>query len=127
MYNIGIDLVYSKRLEKDKNNDAFLNRIFNDQEIKYIKKRNYNINTIAGLFASKEAFLKSIKKGINNYSLKDIEVVHDDNNAPSIVLHNELYDLYKDYHISLSISHDGDYATAIVLLFLDKFNNIDKD
>ena len=113
---IGIDLVEINRFEKIKNDDNFMNKVFNKNEINYIKDRNYNLATIAGLYASKEAFLKTIKKGINNYSLKDIEVYHDDNNAPYIKLHNELKE-YNDKNISLSISHDGDYAIAILFVF----------
>ena len=115
MYSIGIDLIKQDRFDKLKNNETFMNNTFNDSELEYIKLSNYNNTTIAGLFAAKEAFLKSIKKGINNYSLKDIEVLHDDNKAPYIKLHNELYNLYKN-NISVSISHDGDYTTSIVLI-----------
>ena len=112
----GIDLVEINRFESLKNDDNFMNKIFNVSEIDYIKKRNYNLDTIAGLYASKEAFLKAIKKGINNYSLKDIEVYHDDNNAPYIKLHNELKE-FNDKNISLSISHDGNYAIAVLFVF----------
>lgn len=112
---IGTDLVEIKRFEKLKINEAFINKIFNENEIDYIKKRNYNTATMAGLYASKEAFLKAIKKGINNYSLKDIEICHDDNGAPFIVLHNELKE-FNNKNISLSISHDGDYVIAILLI-----------
>ena len=117
MYSIGIDLIKSDRFEKLKDNSTFMNNTFNDSELEYIETSNYNSTTIAGLFASKEAFLKAIKKGINNYSLKDIEVLHDDNKAPYIKLHNELNNLYKN-NISVSISHDGDYTTSIVLIEL---------
>ena len=116
MHSIGIDLIKHDRFDKLKRNLSFINKIFNENEIKYIEKAKYSSNTIAGLYASKEAFLKSIKKGINNYSLKDIEIIHDSNNAPSIILHNELKELYDKYNISLSISHDGEYTTAIVLI-----------
>ena len=115
MISNGIDLVYIKRFEKCIDDNTFLNSIFNEQEIEYIKKHK-TLDTIAGLFAAKEAMLKALKKGINNYSLKDIEISHDSNNAPYIILHGNIE---KDYHInniSLSISHDGDYAVAIVLL-----------
>ena len=116
MHSIGIDLIKNSRFNDLINNKSFLNKVFNNNELDYIKQSNYSINTISGLYAAKEAFLKAIKKGINNYSLKDIEVIHDNNNAPSIILHNELNKLYNDYNISLSISHDGDYTTAIVLI-----------
>ena len=83
---------------------------FNDDEIKYI---NNNITTLAGLYSSKEALLKSLKSGINNYSLKDIEIVHNENKAPSFIFHHELKFL-NNKNISLSISHDGEYAISMV-------------
>ena len=118
MYSIGIDLIKHTRFEKLKKNLLFLEKVFNKSELDYIEKRYFNNSTIAGLYAAKEAFLKSIKKGINDYSLKDIEIMHDDNNAPYVELHNELKKLYNRNSISISISHDGDYTTSICLIEL---------
>lgn len=116
MQSVGIDLVNINRFDKLKDKDKFINKIFTNNELVYINKHNNSNETVAGIYSSKEAFLKAIKKGINNYSLKDIEVLHDDNGAPYITLHNELKELYKDLDISLSISHDGEYATSVVII-----------
>ncbi len=115
MHSVGIDLLYVNRFEKYKNNQKFLNKIFTDTELNFLKGKNYNNHTMAGIFCAKEAFLKSIKKGIDSYSLKDIEVVHDESGAPELLLHNEL-NKYNSCNISVSISHDNEYATAIVLI-----------
>ena len=111
----GIDLVKIDSFTKLMDNETFINNNFNESEINYLHD-HYSTQTLAGLYASKEALLKALKKGINNYSLKDIEIIHDDNNAPSILLHNSLKNDFDIKHISLSISHDGNYATAIVLI-----------
>ena len=118
MIRNGIDIIYINRFEKYIDDTNFLNSIFNDSEIEYIKEHK-SLDTIAGLFAAKEAMLKALKKGINNYSLKDIEVLHDANKAPYIVLHNEIKKDYNLDNISLSISHDKEYAIAIVTLILE--------
>ena len=118
MISNGIDIIYINRFEKFIDDTNFLNSIFNDSEIEYIKKHK-KLDTIAGLFAAKEAMLKALKKGINNYSLKDIEILHDSNKAPYIVLHNEIKKDYNIDNISLSISHDKEYAIAIVTLILE--------
>ncbi len=114
----GVDLVLISRFESIKNNKRFLDNNFLESEITYMEKCSWNAATAAGIFAAKEAFLKAIKKGINNYSLKDIEVLHNDDGAPYIVLHSELLQLVDSNNICLSISHDGDYAIAFVLLSL---------
>ncbi len=116
MASIGIDILKIDRIEKIKSKEKFMNNIFNIKEIEYINKKNNRNDTIAGLYCAKEAFLKAIKKGIDYYSLKDIEVSHNEDGAPFIILHNELEKKYKNIDISLSISHDGEYATAIVLI-----------
>ena len=107
MISNGIDIVKIDRFKDLVNNETFMNKNFNENEIKYI---NNNIQTLAGLYAAKEAFLKALKKGINNYSLKDIEIVHDDNKAPSFIFHNN----FNIDNVSVSISHDGEYAISIV-------------
>ncbi len=112
----GIDLINIKKFTKILAKTNLLNKCFTQNELEYIKKTNNNISTIAGLFASKEAFLKSLNKGINNYDLKDIEILHNKDNSPYINISNKIKkDIdYKD--ISLSISHDGNYAIAIVTI-----------
>ena len=110
MISNGIDIVKVDRFKNLINNETFMKKNFNDNEIKYI---NNNFTTLAGLYSSKEALLKALKMGINNYSLLDIEIVHNENKAPSFIFHNELKNL-NTYNISLSISHDGDYAISIV-------------
>lgn len=115
MISNGIDLVKIDRFKDLINNNRFMMDNFNEREISYI---NNNIETLAGMYAAKEAFLKSIKKGINDYSLKDIEIVHDSNRAPSFVFYNELSNIDTS-DVSLSISHDGEYAIASVL-FLNR-------
>ena len=115
--NIGTDIVKINRFKKLSTNKTFMNKVFLHDELQYIESKNYNIDTIAGLFAAKEAFLKAIKMGINNYSLKDIQISHDNNNAPYILLHSTLKNILINKHIDLSISHDGNYAIAIVIIF----------
>ncbi len=114
---IGVDLVYIDRFINLKENLSFMKKIFNYDELKYIESKNNSTATICGLYASKEAFLKSIKMGINNFPLKDIEIYHDDNNAPFIKLHNTLYEKYKNKKFDISISHDKDYAIATVIAY----------
>ena len=113
MISNGIDIVKIDRFNNIKEKTTLLNNIFNKKEIEYIESSGYNSSTVAGMFACKEATLKPIKKGINDYSLKDIEISHNENNAPFIILHNSLKELYDETKFSISISHDGDYSISI--------------
>ena len=57
--------------------------------------------------------------GINNYSMLDIEIIHDNNRAPYIKLHGQLKKTYSNIeNMSLSISHDDYYAIAIVTILI---------
>ena len=110
MISNGIDLVKVDRFDKLKSNNSFMNSIFTEEEIEYIKFRNNDSSTIAGMFAAKEAFLKALKKGIDYCPFKDIKISRDSDNIPFIIFNNN-----QDINnISLSISHDGEYAIAIV-------------
>ena len=115
--NIGVDIIKSDRFNELINNDVFLTKYFTKKEINYIKSRDNNLMTIAGIYAAKEALLKSLKKGINNYSLIDIEINHDENNAPYINLYNDIKYDYKNKKFDVSISHDGNYVIATVISY----------
>lgn len=105
-FMLGIDIVNIKRIEKiyNKFGKSFLERIFNKDEITYIVNKNYNIETIAGLFAAKEAVSKSMQTGISKISFKDIKIYHE-NNSPYAVVFDKKFDL--------SISHEREYAVAV--------------
>lgn len=109
---IGVDIVDINRFKNINNN--FLVKTFTKDEIKYIESTGSSLSTIAGLYAAKEAFLKAIKKGLQYTELRNIEVYHI-KGAPFIKCHfND--DIISNKTISLSISHDGDYALASVLI-----------
>ena len=112
MMNVGIDLVKIENINKLKK----LEKVFTKNELEYISKHN-SLETIAGLYASKEAMLKSLKLGISSYELLDIEVRHDENNAPYLTFYGNLKKkiVNEQLSFSLSISHDGKYAIAIVI------------
>lgn len=115
MISNGIDIVDISRFDKLKLNSDFMNKIFREEELNYIKDHNNKSETIAGLFSAKEAFLKALKISITTYDLKDIEIKHDTKGAPYIVLHNTISNLELK-SISLSISHDGNYAISSCII-----------
>ncbi len=104
--DVGIDIVYIKRI---KLTDKFIDFVLSENEKKILITRTKKEEFLAGRFAAKEAFLKAHEKGIGEIPLKEIEVLSKDNGAPYISYKG------KNYH-KVSISHDEDYAIAIVNL-----------
>ena len=122
---VGIDIVFVPRIKEQLNKEKFCDKILNSVEKEYvITKKNANedvkAKSVAGFFAAKEAILKAFQVGITNgYGFLDITINHDEFGAPITMLSDKLNNLlklkgYKNIHVS--ISHDGDYATAIAIL-----------
>ena len=81
---------------------------------------------LAVRFAAKKAFMKAwdetffglrppLRKG-DGLDLRDIEVVNDAWGRPALVLHGRVAAALPDAACSVSLSHDGDSAVAVVLL-----------
>lgn len=103
MISIGTDIVEISRIEKSIGNEHFMNRVFTAKELEHCMcAENY-----AGIFAAKEAYFKAVGSGIK-LPLTEIEILHDENGKPYISgIENS----------DLSISHDGDYAVASVVIW----------
>lgn len=118
---VGIDIVKVVRFEKLIDKNSFLEKYFTPQEKEYIFSRPNPAETMAGIYASKEAFLKAVGIGIGGgINLCDIEVLHDHNRRPFIKLTEaiNLENFSKDFqNIDISISHTNDTAVAICLIF----------
>lgn len=123
--SIGIDIVNINRIKKiiEKNRDKFYEKIFTEKEINYIFKRNHKSQTIAGLFASKEAVSKVLGKGIGDINWKDIEILHDNNGKPFLNRNKKIKQNLKKINladIQISISHERNYAIAFAIGYIPK-------
>lgn len=86
MINIGTDIVEIKKIDRIKEKANFYSFFFTQREYDYIKKKKFSSQTIAGIFAAKEAVVKSLKTGFcANLSVKDIEILHDGGDRKSVV------------------------------------------
>jgi len=116
MIGIGIDIIEIERIEKALSKQSnFLSKLFTDYEIEYYKNKGNKAETIAGIFAAKEAVSKVLGKGISGFSWQDIEVKHTQEGGPVIVLKNGALDLARSQGIDrvlVSISHCKTYAVA---------------
>jgi len=126
---VGIDIVKISRIDEAMQNKRFCDKILIESEKEYAFSKSKEITkfgfnsiamTVAGLFASKEAVLKALGVGMKSgYGFKDIEVGHNEKGAPTISLSNKLAKVLKSLKkqgVSISIAHDGEYATAMAIL-----------
>ncbi|WP_339046502.1 holo-[acyl-carrier-protein] synthase [Candidatus Mesenet endosymbiont of Agriotes lineatus] len=122
----GIDIVYIPRIENiwQKYKEKFLARVYNEQEIidshKYSDYR-MQVRHFAKRFAAKEAFVKALGIGFRGINIKDIEISNDKNGRPNITIRNSIPNLLsKNDIIKVSLSDDGDYAIAYVIILQSK-------
>lgn len=116
---VGIDIIEIDRIEKSIEREGFINRIFTDEEIRYLESRGYNPSTVAGSFATKEAVAKALGTGIGKISWQDIVVLRDDGGRPYVDLYGnakELFSSISGRRIHVSISHSRLYAISQVIM-----------
>ncbi|MGB9678797.1 MAG: holo-ACP synthase [Thermoanaerobacteraceae bacterium] len=116
---VGTDIIEIERIKKVyRRKIGFLHRIFTEQEILYLKSRKYNLQNIAGLFSAKESISKVLGTGIYGFSWKDIEILHDKNNAPYVNLYNNAKLIAEKKGIEtikISISHSANNVISFAI------------
>lgn len=114
---IGIDTVLISRIKKAIENAAFTNRVFTAAEQSYCNGKADSAQSYAGIFCAKEAAVKALGIGFGcGIMPTDVEIVHAENGAPMLNFYGKAAELFAPYSGSVSISHDGDYAVAVVWL-----------
>ncbi len=115
----GVDIIEIERIKKAiKRNDRFPKRIFCKGELDYISERKGNINTIAGMFAAKEAVSKVLGCGFGKIKWKDIRILHDKLGKPIVCLNDNAKKIADDCKIDrivLTITHIHKYALAFAI------------
>jgi len=112
---IGTDIIQINRIEKliEKYGLNFKERFLCQEEIDRAKK----IETIAGLWAAKEAISKALGCGIGaQLTFHDILVLKDAKGRPSFTLSKEAQKRHAIKESSISISHDGGFAIAVAVV-----------
>ncbi|MFC1883537.1 holo-ACP synthase [Thermodesulfobacteriota bacterium] len=126
IYGIGIDLASIGRIEKviNKWGDRFLNRVFTSDEIKICGKRSVPFSAFTLRFAAKEAFSKALGLGMRKgIRWRDIEVYNHPTGKPDLKIHGTALGTCKRNGITgihLSLSDDGNYGIAMVVLERDE-------
>lgn len=120
MISNGIDIIEIERIEKSLENESFKRRVFGEEELKELvlkKSESY-----AGAFCAKEAFSKALRTGIRDFSLCEVQILHDELGAPYFLLSGNAEKIVTDRRLklALSISHTEKYATAVVTAYTEE-------
>ena len=123
MISCGNDIVMISRIKDsiEQIGETFLKRIYTDEEINYCESRRMcKFQSYAARFAAKEATYKAISPSTSeDIEWKNIEVKRHNNGKPYIEFSGRLKEIVVEKNIDLvdlSLSHDGDYAIATVVL-----------
>lgn len=122
IFGTGIDIVDISRFERfvRENNEALFQRLFTPGEMAYCVARKRSAQHYALRFAAKEAFLKALGTGLRDgLSWRDMEVVNDPAGKPELELTGRAAELFRQNGLArsfLSLSHDGNFAVASVIL-----------
>ena len=113
---VGIDLVRISSIREsiDSFGEQFLQRIYTAGEIAYAcSAPDSTAERLAARFAAKEAAKKALR--LDGIGWRDIEVRRAPDGACDLLLHGDARDAASGRTLALSMSHDGDLATAIVI------------
>ncbi|WP_373070387.1 holo-ACP synthase [Sulfurimonas sp.] len=112
---IGIDLIKTSRMKRmmDRFEKKALQKFLSDDEIALVK----NYKTAAGFWAVKEAASKALGVGIGSEcGFHDITISKTQKGAPKIKLSKKIVESFNVSDTSVSITHDGEYAIAVVAI-----------
>ncbi len=120
IYGIGIDIVKIERMKTavERWDKRFLERVFTDKEIQYAYQKKDPYRSLSVKFAAKEAFIKAVSALIP-ISLREIEILNQDNGRPYINVSGRLKDYFEKETIRcayVSLSHEQEYGVACVVL-----------
>ncbi|HEY4240027.1 MAG TPA: holo-ACP synthase [Kofleriaceae bacterium] len=117
-FSVGIDLVHVSRIAASVEafGERFLRRVYTDAEVAYATSSpGLAAERLAARFAAKEAAKKALR--LDGVSWRDLEVRRADSGACDLVLHGAALASAGACSTALSMSHDGDCATAVVISY----------
>jgi holo-[acyl-carrier protein] synthase len=101
---IGVDIA---RIARFKDQQALAKKILSTKEMAIFLTHPQPTTYLAGRFAGKEAFIKAYRQHPLP-ELSTIEILHREDGSPYIQFQNSTYEV--------SISHDGEYVIAMVIM-----------
>ncbi|MBV9385770.1 MAG: holo-ACP synthase [Chroococcidiopsidaceae cyanobacterium CP_BM_ER_R8_30] len=130
MIRLGTDIVYIPRIQEalSRFGHRFLQRVYTpseQQDCGYGQNTSCrpSIHRLAGRWAAKKAIAKALETRWRGVGYTDIEIIRLPSGAPTVSLHRRaaaIVSAWQESQWQLSLSHDGDYAVATVLLVYSK-------
>ncbi|MFZ1520201.1 MAG: holo-ACP synthase [Ignavibacteriaceae bacterium] len=118
---IGIDIIEIDRIKNsvDKFGDAFLNKIYTQNELDYCLSKHNKYQHLAARFAAKEAIYKALASSWEKEaSWKSMEITNELNGLPVVAFFGKLKEyLSDDKDIKISLSHSENYVTGVAIIF----------
>ena len=112
---VGTDIIEIERIKNAGEN--FNKRIFTERELQ--KFHGFRYNSLAGIFAAKEAIAKALGTGFSGFAPKDIEIAQDRLGRPICLLSGgakERLEFLEATNVHISISHNNDTAVAFAVV-----------
>ena len=113
----GVDLIEISRVSEviARHGKHYLERIYTPAELEQCGR---NVESLAGRFAAKEAVAKALGTGIGEVTWKEIEILGDEKNAPTLTLRGAAEKRSNEIGLSawaVSISHSLTHAVAFAV------------
>jgi holo-[acyl-carrier protein] synthase len=122
IYGIGFDLVRVSRIAEalERWGERFQKKVFTPGEIRYCLQKRNAAPHFAARFGAKEALVKALGIGIRRgVHWRDVEVRRGPLGRPVLKVHGRALEICQKEGIEalfLSLTHDGDYSGAMVVL-----------
>ena len=126
---VGIDLVQISQMAQsiERFGHRFIERLFTDDEIRYCgQEAHASAARYAARFAAKEATMKVLRPDDRPLWFRSIEVRRAPAGHCDLVLHDAAQEMARQAGIvslAVSMSHEADYATAVVIAELVRPRN----
>lgn len=128
MFGIGSDIISLNEFEQSvKNSPAFIANHFTPDEIHYCERgHSGSASHFAVRYAAKEAVIKALEslhlfrpRLVPKINYLEIEVAKDPEGRPYFLFSGQIKKIIEDLNVqaSLSLSHDGGFALAQVVLY----------
>lgn len=109
---VGCDIVYIPRIAKLLTDERSVAKIFHPQELSL-----FDAEHLAGIFAVKEAAMKALNLSADNWL--NIKITSPPHTKPIITIAENIH-AYATISLDCSISHDAEYAFAVVSALVEE-------